>query len=75
MAQELISADKIILPHQQRVIDEEKELNDKVSKLNNFIASELFKAVDSKEQNLLYQQFNAMSTYHNILKQRINLWK
>ena len=30
MAQELISADKIILPHQQRVIDEEKELNDKV---------------------------------------------
>lgn len=75
MAQELISTDKIILPHQQRVIDEEKELNDKVSKLNNFIASELFKAVDSKEQDLLYQQFNAMSTYHNILKQRINLWK
>ena len=53
MAQELISADKIILPHQQRVIDEEKELNDKVSKLNNFIASELFKAVDSKEQDFL----------------------
>ena len=59
-------------PHQQRVIDEKKELNEKLSKLKTFIeVSPIFKSLHPDERNRLKHQFDVMTEYSNILSQRI----
>ncbi len=59
-------------PHQQRVVDELDELNDKRLKLVAFIdESPIFKKLDKLEQGRLLSQSSAMTTYADILQQRI----
>lgn len=58
-------------PHQQRVVDERAELDSKLSKLNAFIDSATFNALDADEQNLLKQQAATMAMYSDILTDRI----
>lgn len=61
-------------PHQQRVIDERKELRDKAAKLNNFINSKDFDQIvpNVVDQTLLITQFQIMTSYDHVLTQRIN---
>jgi hypothetical protein len=62
-------------PHQQRVVDEQAELDDKIVKLTEFINcnfSDLFKALPDDEQRRLRSQKNAMETYSQILGERID---
>lgn len=60
-------------PHQQRVVDEKTELDEKLSKLDQFIAeSPIFKKLESEDRMLLEEQFRAMTEYSNILYNRIN---
>lgn len=61
-------------PHQQRVIDERKELRDKAAKLNNFINSKDFDQIvpNVVDQTLLITQFQIMTSYDYVLTQRIN---
>ena len=59
--------------HQQRVVTENKELDEKLQKLKAFIESEKFASVvtDLAERERLIRQEKAMRTYSEILKERI----
>lgn len=58
-------------PHQQRVIDEKGELDDKLTALNVFFLSSIFAGVDPAEQFRLRLQAEYMAGYSRILAQRI----
>jgi hypothetical protein len=59
-------------PHQQRVVDEKKELDEKLDKLKAFIdTNPVFKTLPEDERSRLNRQFDAMAEYSNILAQRI----
>lgn len=59
-------------PHQQRVIDERSELDDKRNKLYAFIdGSPVFKGLPSEEQARLRRQSDVMAEYSGILGERI----
>ncbi len=60
-------------PHEQRVVDEQKELSEKLTKLQVFIASSpIFKELDERDQELLEEQQLAMLDYQEILDERIS---
>ena len=64
-----------IQPYQQRVIEEHKELEDKLARLNEFIDNhhngKSCVAVSASDLSLLVQQRNAMHEYASVLKKRI----
>lgn len=57
---------------QDRVRAEHAELADRVQKLYDFFSTPIFAGLDGAEQSRLKMQWNAMSTYRNILKARID---
>ncbi|MGV0856857.1 crAss001_48 related protein [Empedobacter brevis] len=60
-------------PHQQRVLEERDELNDKYLKLLNFIHhNQLYKGLSGIEQLTLKKQLDHMSGYLAVLNTRIN---
>lgn len=64
-------------PHQQRVVDELNELEDKLNKLHIFISSENFDKIvndESECQRLIYQR-HCMQQYAFALKDRIANFK
>jgi len=60
-----------MLSHQERVVEEKKELDDKIEKLDAFINSEKIHTVDPPEQDRLILQLDIMKMYSNILLRRI----
>jgi hypothetical protein len=62
-------------PHQQRVVEEEKELNDKLSKLRQFLASQSFVGIQPEEQIRLIRQAQYMTQYVHVLQERIKAFK
>lgn len=59
-------------PHQQRVVDEKTELDEKATALSNFIGtSPIFETLDPAEQARLKEQCEIMWQYSEILGQRI----
>lgn len=60
-----------MLLHEQRVLDEKKELDEKRSKLIYFIGGKIFLSLPSDEQARLIQQSEVMEKYSNILLDRI----
>ena len=59
-------------PHQQRVIDEKGELDERLSKLDAFILDNpLFLQLSGSEQERLARQSKAMAIYSGILGERI----
>lgn len=61
---------------QQRVIDEKKELDEKISKLGQFIAYNMaYTKLSDAEQTRLENQRNIMTQYSDILKERIENFK
>lgn len=65
--------EKIYLPHQQRVVDEKRELDEKIQKLTAFVYSEKLTSVvkDDDERRRLLQQDELMRQYSRILSERI----
>ena len=62
-------------PHQQRVVDEKAELDERRGKLDTFIQSNYtFVTLSAEEQSLLKQQRAAMTGYSDILGKRIELF-
>ena len=57
--------------HQQRVVDEAKELADKIDKLAGFLITPTYQRLDDAEQTRLSNQVDVMRLYHTILEQRI----
>lgn len=62
------------LTWQQRVINEEKELSEKIDKLVIFIDSFGFAKLDVDEQYMLKRQLNAMLLYSEALSDRISVF-
>lgn len=58
-------------PHQQRVVEEKADLDEKLSKLITFLNGEFFKTLDNNEQSRLRHQRSIMEDYSSILDQRI----
>ena len=68
----VIPEKEITLAHQIRVIDEAKELQEKVYKLHTFINdNKLYVNLDIAEKERLVQQYHAMQYYLTILIERI----
>lgn len=57
---------------QKRVVDEKTELDLKISKLESFLDTELFRSLDRDEQVRMTQQYVVMKRYSEILQSRIN---
>lgn len=60
-----------MLPHQQRVVDEKSQLDEKLEKLNGFFSTDTFKGLNADEQFRLKMQSLFMSGYSSTLKERI----
>lgn len=59
-------------PHQQRVIDEKTELDERANKLSDFIGNNpLFERIDPAEQERMKVQNDIMWQYSEILGARI----
>ena len=56
-----------------RLVNEQFDLQEKISKLKPFIESENFKNVDDSQQKLLKEQVEVMDRYNNILVERLLL--
>jgi hypothetical protein len=62
-------------PHQQRVVDEKRELGLKIKGLDTFITSNaMFITLSKTEQDLMTAQRAMMKAYSTILSARISLF-
>lgn len=60
------------IPHQERVVTEKAELDEKREKLHAFIdSSPIYKALPEEDRLRLTRQASAMGTYSDILGERI----
>ena len=58
-------------PHQQRVVDEKQELDEKIGKLMPFLMTSIFENLDEAEQERMIRQLHLMSGYSEVLGERI----
>lgn len=59
-------------PHQQRVVDEKSELDEKLTKLGEFInSSPIYTGLPEAERERLVRQKSCMGEYSEILGERI----
>lgn len=60
-----------VFPHQQRVLIESQELNEKIVKLESFLETEMYRDLQREDKVLLLDQLEAMQQYWQILELRI----
>jgi len=74
VAETEIKAVSTLAPHQQRVVEEKRELDDKLQKLTAFVSSEKFSTIvqDEAERGRLVCQEEVMRQYSEILGERID---
>ncbi len=58
-------------PHQERVVQEKKELDEKLAKLDAFGRTDFYKTLPDDEQGRLNRQHSVMEEYSRILGERI----
>lgn len=64
-----------LAPHQERVVNELKELKVKYDALESFIyENEIYQSLGHVEQSLLVQQSSAMREYMTVLATRVGLF-
>lgn len=61
-----------MLPHQERVILEKQELDDKISKLRSFSETSFFLTLPEDERDRMHRQYNLMRGYSGVLQERID---
>lgn len=62
-------------PHQQRVVDEKSELDEKISKLTSFMGSDASNVLSLTEEDDLEEQLEYMEKYSKVLERRISKFK
>lgn len=70
-----MSNEKMISKNQEiqnKLYDEDNELFEKMIKLEDFLNSKRIHEISKTQGNLLEIQFQAMRTYHQVLRVRIN---
>ena len=63
-----------LAPPPQRVVEEKRELDEKIHKLTAFLASAASTQASLVEARLMHEQLNHMLQYSKMLQQRIRLW-
>lgn len=63
-----------LAPHEARVVEEKRELDDKLAKLAEFRGGKVYDALPDAERTLLAKQFHVMTAYSIVLRQRIDLF-
>jgi crAss001_48 related protein len=65
--------ENVMQPYQERVVAEKQELDEKISRLKEFIFGEgkIFRTLDPEERNRLEDQYTVMNQYSEILGRRI----
>lgn len=63
---------KVYLPHQQRVIEEHKDLRERRLKLVAFLESPAFAALDVAERNRMQKQQQLMYELERVLQARVS---
>lgn len=63
--------EKQMQPHQERVVTEKKELDEKIEKLKAFFDNPIYLNVPEAEGIRLQKQFGSMEEYSKILGERI----
>jgi hypothetical protein len=58
-------------PHQERVLAEKADLDDKAAKLLKFIDGDVYDTLPETDRELLEQQYLIMASYSAILGKRI----
>lgn len=58
-------------PHQERVVTEKAELEEKIAKLNTFFNTAIFDKLSSEERDRLHRQYEFMVQYSAVLGERI----
>ena len=66
-----VTMSKQLAPHQQRVVDEKRELDERLKKLSEFFSNPIFHGLPEEERSRLSRQRRAMTTYSDILGERI----
>lgn len=61
-------------PHEERMLDELNQLNERIDKLSKFINSKDWTCLSYEERELLVQQRNSMVAYAGALVLRISLY-
>lgn len=64
-------ATKDLQPHQQRVVDEKIELDEKREKLGIFLYTDIYAGLPDEERGDLHAQYTVMGHYSGILISRI----
>jgi hypothetical protein len=59
-------------PHEQSVIDEHRELTEKLNRLRIFFDTPIFRGLDEAEQMRLRAQAGFMDGYQDMLRERIS---
>jgi hypothetical protein len=54
-----------------KMIDEQRELEDKITRLRNVLVDPIFPQLPEREQDRLREQLHYMLGYNTVLKQRI----
>lgn len=62
-------------PHSWRVIEEKKDLDEKIEKLDAFIHGDTYPTLEEVERMRLMRQFCHMKDYSNVLGERIAAFK
>jgi hypothetical protein len=62
----------IFAPHEQRVIDEHRDLTEKLNKLRGFFDTPIFRGLAEAEQMRLRAQAGFMDGYQDMLRERIS---
>lgn len=62
-------------PHEDRVVKEKQELDEKLAKLSEFGMTPLFASLPADEQERLNRQHSVMGEYSRILGERIAAWQ
>ena len=62
-------------PHEERVVNERKELAEKLAGLDAFLKGPAFKTLDDKAAGLLARQGDVMAEYLGLMDLRIALFK
>jgi len=61
-----------MLPHQERVVKEKEELDERLRKLKAFFNTPLYQTISHDETVRLRNQADVMQEYSDILTERIN---
>jgi hypothetical protein len=64
-----------VIQHQRRIVDEKAAVDAKIERLNDFMDTSIFAALDDEDQDLLKEQESYMRGYSAVLERRIANFK